>query len=39
VMSIHGLELLRPIHNSGQSFKTALVLLLDGDMPPIDLDN
>src|SRR5215470_11946943 len=38
-MRIHGLEMLRPIHNGGQSFKTALALLLNGDMPAIDLDN
>ena len=36
---IHGLESLRSIDNGGQGFKTALVLLLDGDMPPIDLHN
>src|SRR5262245_32187645 len=39
VVVINGLEMLRPIHNRRQGLKTALVLLLDGDMPPIDLDN
>jgi hypothetical protein len=38
-MSIHGLEMLRPIHNGGQGFKTALVLLLNRDMPAINLNN
>jgi hypothetical protein len=38
-MSIHRLDLLGPIDNGGQGFKTALVLLLDGDMPAIDLEN
>jgi hypothetical protein len=39
VVVIHGVEMLGPIHDRRQGFKTALVLLLDGDMSPIDLDN
>ena len=36
---IHCLDSFRPIDNGGQGFKTALALLLDGDMPAIDLEN
>jgi hypothetical protein len=39
VMRIHGLDMLRPIHYGGQSFKTALIRLLNGKMPPTDLDH
>ena len=38
-MPIHGLDMFGPIDNGGQGLKAALALLLDGDMPAIDLEN
>jgi hypothetical protein len=39
VVVIHGVEMLRPIHHGGQGCTTALVLLVDGDRSPIDLEH
>ena len=39
VVLIHCVQIFRLVHNGGQGFKTALALLFDGDMSPINLDD